>query len=69
MKKEKLYRARSIMIGKVEGVENDSFLDIIVESRENDYFLDIIDTDGNQQTIVSGNLKYVTKYVSKIIFI
>jgi hypothetical protein len=56
MKTEKLYRAKSIIIGKVE-------------SRENDYYLDIIDTSGNQQTIVSGDLEYVTKYVSKIIFI
>ena len=56
MKKEKLYRARSIMIGNAESTENDNYLDII-------------DTDGNQQTIVSSNLKYVTKYVSKIIFI
>ena len=38
MKTEKLYRAKSIKIGLIEGTIND-------------YFIDIVDTIGNQRTI------------------
>jgi hypothetical protein len=52
----KYYKAKSVKIG-------------LVENSNGDFYIDIIGTDGNQQTIASGNYKYVKSFIGKIIFI
>ena len=54
MKTEKIYRAKAIKIGLIS---------------DNEYYLDIIEGNGNQQTITTGSLCWVKKYVYKVIFI
>jgi len=51
----KLYRAKKIVIGKIEG--------------ESNYFIDVVDSCGNQQTIATGSKKYVNSFSKKVILI
>ncbi len=52
----KYYRAKSVKIG-------------LIENSSDFFYIDIIETDGNQQTIASGDYKYVLSFIEKIIFI
>ena len=53
---EKDYKAKSVKIG-------------LVENSNGDFYIDIIGTDGNQQTIASGDYEYVKSFIEQIIFI
>lgn len=53
MKKQILYRAKSIKIGLIEG-STDCF------------YLDIVGSDGNQQTVETGTIKNIKAYMAHI---